>query len=207
LTNYNASSTFDRAVTVEPKPNPLTNVTAIESPSLGSRPAAKKSTDLALTSKDRLVFLAVQNFKSGITEHVLPMITRLDRDVLQSSITVLQSQGLITSNDGGEPDYYAIPSFANEPLQPHWEDFLSKFWREHPPIVEGDTLGTRFISCGTVLLVAMISGCCDEHRIAWATTFPLKFVRLILQTAEDANVWGFESAGSHQSGRSKTYTL
>jgi hypothetical protein len=175
-------------------PNPLTKSSVVECPSRWTQPATETDTHLALTTNDRLVFLAVQKTALGATSVALGLITRLEWDELQSSIAALQSQGLIAKATGAGSSYYATSSLPTEPLHARWENLLRKFWKLYPPNIEGDTLGTTYASCGVVLLTAMISGSSDERRIAQVTTFPLKFVRLVLQMAERANLWMCESA-------------
>jgi hypothetical protein len=191
--NHIENSNSNRGIPAEPTPNPLKTRSVVERPSLVSQPTTKRNIHLNLTINDRLVFYAVQDTMSGITALSLSRITRLPWNELQSSIAVLQSTGLVAKTDDNESRYYAVPSRSTEPLYGDWESLLSSFWESYPPKIDDDLLGTAYLSCGAVLLTALISGSSDEHLIARTAVLPTEFAMLVLEMAERENVWWCES--------------
>jgi hypothetical protein len=55
---------------------------------------------------------------------------------------------------------------------------------QYPPVVEGDNLGTTFLSTGAVLLVAAMDGTQSAVLIALLTGLPKRFVGLIVHSLD-----------------------
>ncbi|MGB8481461.1 MAG: hypothetical protein WCE63_21850 [Acidobacteriaceae bacterium] len=146
-----------------------------------------------ISSKERLVLLAVERYESGISRTGLGLVTGLPMEVVQESIINLEVLGPIQQVLGGKTYYVSTP-LASHPLFPCWKEWLGIFCEAVPRVIEGDTLGTMYASCGVVLLAAILGDTRDAESIASVTTFSVKFVMLVLGMAERQSLWFLDSA-------------
>ena len=76
-----------------------------------------------------------------------------------------------------------------EPLFPNWRTWLVNFYSHRPTALEGDALGTTFVSFGATILCATASSTRDESEIADVIQLPVVFVRYVLNMLGEHNLW------------------
>lgn len=87
-----------------------------------------------------------------------------------------------------------LPSpIPDRPLLINWREWLASFWRFSPPIIEGDALVTTYLSCGAVILTSLVVGSTDFDLVARATSLPPRFVKLVLSSMDEQDVWCLDS--------------
>ena len=146
-----------------------------------------------LSTKERLVLLALQAHAPGLNEHQLEMITHLPTETLQDCLSKLEALGRTHSVAGRLETCYVASPLSEVPLFPNWERWLALFCEAQPQYAEGDTLATMYCQCGVVLLTAIVAGTRDIDLISEVTTLPPAFVMLVLDMADTWNIWDLDS--------------
>jgi hypothetical protein len=70
--------------------------------------------------------------------------------------------------------------------------WLRNFFMQYPPVLEGDNLGTTFLSTGAVLLMAAMVGTQSAVLIALLTGLPKRFIGLIVHSLDRMEFRRFE---------------
>lgn len=145
-----------------------------------------------VSSKERLVLLALQADASGLTHSQLTAVTSLGWEEVEQCVQRLEDlERAYHIVDGAYTFYFASP-LPDEPVSPRWEEWLAVFCEAQPQLVDRDRLATMYASCGVVLLAALVGGTTDPERISRVTTLPLQFVSFVLALADSRAIWDLD---------------
>jgi hypothetical protein len=147
-----------------------------------------------ISNIERLVLLALDKGQAQMTEMRLVTVTGLDLKEVQDSLACLVKLGRARQVFHGSEPYHVSTTLSSQPIFPNWQELLGAFCAEVPPFEEGDTLATMYVSCGVVLLAAIVGGTRDEATISRATMLPIEFVMLVLGMAERQGVLSLDAA-------------
>lgn len=118
--------------------------------------------------------------------HAMDNNELIRRDVIANSINIPSSVPTAEVADAS-PSQSGL-RVAAEPLFEDWQAWVADFCAHYPLAVEGDTLGTTFLSFGAVILSAILAGTRDETELADATRLPAGFVRFVLAMVTELKV-------------------
>ena len=146
-----------------------------------------------LSSKERLVLLALQADPSGLTHFQLTAVTSLGWEEIEQCVRRLETQDRACHLVEGPYTHYFARSLSEQPLFPNWEQWLALFCEAQPQFESGDRLATMYACCGVVLLTAVVGGTRNPELISQVTTLPLEFTRFVLAMADSRHIWDLES--------------
>lgn len=141
-----------------------------------------------LSALERHLLHAVQTATPGLTLDALKHLTSQPEATVEAGVGTLRSFNLVQAIPGQTITYVLVP-LSTEPLFEEWQRYLDSFCDRNPPNVEGDTLGTTFLSVGVVILCAILGGTRDEDEIAFEISLPVEFVRFVLAMVEEHHLW------------------
>jgi hypothetical protein len=145
-----------------------------------------------LTTVARFALFALQRANQPMRFETLASMTDEWGEPLQKALDTLIKDNLVRFDVAGpHAHYWAVP-LAKEPLLPAIPEWLSCFHEKYPPSVPGDTQANTFVSCGVVLLAAVLTGSRDPELLEDLLRLPVRFIGLVLRLADAHKFWWSE---------------
>jgi hypothetical protein len=144
-----------------------------------------------LTTVARFALFALQRTNQPMRFETLASMIDEWGEPLQKTLDTLIKDNLVRSEDGPHAYYWAVP-LAKEPLLPAIPEWLDCFHGKYPPSVPGDTQANTFVSCGVVLLAAVLTGSRDAELLEDLLHLPVGFISLVLRLADAHQFWWSE---------------
>jgi hypothetical protein len=145
-----------------------------------------------LTTVARFALFALQRANQPMRSGTLASMIDEWGEPLQKALDTLIKENLVRSVDVGPNAYYSAVPLAKEPLLPAIPEWLHCFHEAYPPSVPGDIQANTFVSCGVVLLVAVLTGSRDLDLLEDLLRLPPGFIALVLRLADAYQFWWFE---------------
>jgi hypothetical protein len=145
-----------------------------------------------LTTVARFALFALQRTNQPMRFGTLASMIDEWGEPLQKALDTLIKENLVRSVSAGPHAYYAAVQLAKEPLLPAIPEWLHCFHEHYPPSVPGDTQANTFVSCGVVLLAAVLTGSRDAELVEELLRLPAGFIALVLRLADAYQVWSSE---------------
>lgn len=129
--------------------------------------------------------------KDQSTDEVRTLASMIDEwgEPLQKALDTLIKDNLVRSVAVGPHAYYSAVPLAKEPLLPAIPEWLYCFHDKHPRSVPRDTEANTFVSCGVVLLAAVLTGSRDAELLEDLLRLPVGFIGLVLRLADTYQFW------------------
>ena len=145
-----------------------------------------------LTTVARFALFALQRTNQPMRFETLASMIDEWGEPLQKALDTLIKDNLVGFDAAGPHTYYSAVPLAKEPLLPAIPEWLSCFHEKYPPSVLGDTQANTFVSCGVVLLAAVLTGSRDAEHLEDLLRLPEGFITLVLRLADAHQFWWSE---------------
>jgi hypothetical protein len=99
---------------------------------------------------------------------------------------------VLSAQDGPVEFHVLVPASVINKANATDVLWLNNYYSEHPPVCEGDDLGTTYDSVGSVLLLAVLTGTRSACDLAVITALPFHFVRVVMTQMEVHGLWPSE---------------
>src|SRR3984885_9092475 len=145
-----------------------------------------------LSTVDHFVLFVVRTSQHDLSAMAVSRLASLPSAVVTKAIKELESQRLIEPIEHhGEICYLPI-GLSQSPLMTDYEAWLDAYCSRPAPVEEGDTEAMTFMSCGIVIMSAVLTGSRDARFLTRLTTFPEGFVMLTLGMMDRLDLWWSE---------------
>jgi hypothetical protein len=145
-----------------------------------------------LTTVARFALFALQRTNQPMRFGTLASMIDEWGEPLQKALDTLIKENLVKSGAAGPHAYYSAVQPAKEPLLPAIPEWLYCFHDQFPPSVPGDTQANTFVSCGVILLAAVLTGSRDLQLLEDLLRLPTGFIALVLRLADAYQFWWSE---------------
>jgi hypothetical protein len=142
-----------------------------------------------LTAVDRFVFFALRRSEGPLSHGTLVRLTGLCSAELQKALNELEFQGLVKRLEHpGEICYLPI-SLSQSPLLPNCKEWLDIYCSRPELVEEGDTETMTNVSCGFVILAAVLTGSRDAQFLTGLTILPHRFILHVVRLMDRLELW------------------
>jgi hypothetical protein len=145
-----------------------------------------------LSTEDRFVLFVVRTSHHDLSAMAVSRLTSLPSVVVTKAIKELESRRLIEPIEHHGDICYLPIGLSQSPLMNDYGAWLDAYCSRPAPIDEGDTEAMTFMSCGIVILSAILTGSRDAQFLTRLTTFPEAFVRLVVGMMDRLDLWWSE---------------
>lgn len=113
--------------------------------------------------------------------------------VIEQVLRHFPGHNVLSAQDGAAEFHVLVP--ASLLYKPNETDilWLNDYYAAHPPVCEGDDLGTTYDSVGSVLMAAVLTGTRSACELAVLTSLPYHFVRVVMAQMEAHGLWKSEN--------------
>jgi hypothetical protein len=145
-----------------------------------------------LTTVARFALFALQRTNQPMRSETLASMIQEWGEPLETALYTLVKENLVRSVAAEPHSYYSAVPLAKEPLLPAISEWLHYFHEQYPPSVPGDVQANTFVSCGVVLLAAVLTGSRDLELLEDLLRLPAGFIALVLRLADAFQFWWSE---------------
>jgi hypothetical protein len=136
-----------------------------------------------------VAFSALERINQPMRFETLASLIDVWGEPLQKALDILVKDELVMSVVVGPHAYYFAVPMAKAPLIPDIPEWLSCFHGAYPPSVPRDTQANTFVSCGVVLLAAVLTDSRDAELLEDLLRLPQGFIALVLRLADAYQFW------------------
>jgi hypothetical protein len=113
--------------------------------------------------------------------------------IIEQILRHFPGYNVLSAEDGAVEFHVFVPDSVVNKANETDVLWLSNYYSEHPPVCEGDDLGTTYESVGSVLLAAVLTGTRSACELAVLTSLPFHFVRVVMAQMKVHGLWPSEN--------------